>query len=99
MGRGRDNAVQPPREAKRVHGKAWAVMAASLAGLPLALIATTPSPVAASPAPVTIAYVTDVTGAGAAQTASSPAAFRGPHRIAKRTRWRSRPQACSARRR
>ena len=75
MGRGRSNAVQPLREAKRVHGKAWAVLAAALAGLPLALIATTPSPVAASPTPITIAYITDVTGAGAAQTASSPAAF------------------------
>jgi len=67
--------MQLLRGTKRVHRKAGAVLAATVAGLPLALMATTPSPVAASPAPITIAYITDLTGAGAAQTASSPAAF------------------------
>jgi ABC-type branched-subunit amino acid transport system substrate-binding protein len=54
---------------------AGAALAATVAGLPLAVIAIPPSQAAASPAPITIAYITDVTGAGAAQTASSPAAF------------------------
>ena len=51
------------------------VLAATLAVLPLGLVATAPGPVSATPAPITIAYITDVTGAGAAQTGSSPAAF------------------------
>jgi branched-chain amino acid transport system substrate-binding protein len=48
---------------------------AATAGLPLAFVATTTTPAGASPAPITIAYVTDVTGAGSSQNASSPAGF------------------------
>jgi ABC-type branched-subunit amino acid transport system substrate-binding protein len=53
-------------------------LTATVAGLPLALVATaaTPAtPAGASPAPITIAYVTDVTGEGAAENASSPSGF------------------------
>jgi len=53
------------------------VVSALVAGLPLALVASaTPSaPAGASPAPITIAYVTDLTGAGGAENADSPAGF------------------------
>jgi ABC-type branched-subunit amino acid transport system substrate-binding protein len=67
--------VQLLRGPERFRKVAGAVLAATVAGLPLAVIAIPPSQAAASPAPITIAYITDVTGAGAAQTASSPAAF------------------------
>jgi len=67
--------VQLLRGPERFHRVAGAALAATVAGLPLAVIAIPPSQAAASPAPITIAYITDVTGAGAAQTASSPAAF------------------------
>jgi ABC-type branched-subunit amino acid transport system substrate-binding protein len=50
---------------------------AALAGLPLSLLvtATASTPASASPAPITIAYVTDLTGEGGAENASSPAGF------------------------
>ena len=67
--------MQLLRGPERFRKVAGAVLAATVAGLPLAVIAIPPSQAAASPAPITIAYITDVTGAGAAQTASSPAAF------------------------
>ena len=67
--------MQLLRGPERFHRVAGAALAATVAGLPLAVIAIPPSQAAASPAPITIAYITDVTGAGAAQTASSPAAF------------------------
>jgi branched-chain amino acid transport system substrate-binding protein len=55
------------------------VVAASVAGLPLALVATTSAPASASESasasPITIAYVTDLTGEGGAENASSPAGF------------------------
>jgi branched-chain amino acid transport system substrate-binding protein len=55
------------------------VVAATVAGLPLALVATTSAPASASESasasPITIAYVTDLTGEGAAENANSPAGF------------------------
>ncbi len=60
-------------------GGSWrqlgATMAAALVGVPMGLVATTSSPASASPAPITIAYVTDLTGEGAPQNESSPAGF------------------------
>ncbi len=52
-----------------------AALGATLVSLPLTLVATTPTPAAASAAPITIAYVTSVTGPGAPEDGSSPAAF------------------------
>jgi ABC-type branched-subunit amino acid transport system substrate-binding protein len=48
---------------------------ALMVGLPTALVAATPSSAVASPAPITIAYITSITGPGAAEDASSPAGF------------------------
>jgi branched-chain amino acid transport system substrate-binding protein len=48
---------------------------AMLAGLPLLLIGTTAVTASASPAPITIAYITDLTGEGASENATSPAGF------------------------
>ena len=54
-----------------------AVVSALAAGLPLAVVATAsaPTPAGASGSPITIAYVTDLTGQGGAENADSPAAF------------------------
>jgi ABC-type branched-subunit amino acid transport system substrate-binding protein len=49
---------------------------AAMAGVPTALVGATPAPAAASPAPITIAYVTSVTGPGGPEDGSSPAAFK-----------------------
>ena len=46
-----------------------------MAAVPLSLLATATAPAAASPAPITIAYVTDLTGEGGSENASSPAGF------------------------
>ena len=46
-----------------------------LAGLPLLLIGTTAISAGASPAPITIAYITDLTGEGASENGTSPAGF------------------------
>ena len=46
-----------------------------LAGLPLLLIGTTAITADASPAPITIAYITDLTGEGASENGTSPAGF------------------------
>ena len=59
----------------RTHRTIALVVSALVTGLPLALVATTPTPAAASPAPITIAYVTDLTGAGGSQNSDSPAGF------------------------
>jgi branched-chain amino acid transport system substrate-binding protein len=59
----------------RAHRNVALALTAAVAGLPLAVVATSSVPAAASPAPITIAYVTDETGAGAAENASSPAGF------------------------
>jgi ABC-type branched-subunit amino acid transport system substrate-binding protein len=53
-------------------GLATLILAASA---PLAVVTSTASPAAASPAPITIAYVTSVTGPGASEDSSSPGAF------------------------
>jgi branched-chain amino acid transport system substrate-binding protein len=42
---------------------------------PLALLATSPTPASASPAPITIAYISSLTGPGGSQDGSSPAGF------------------------
>ncbi len=59
----------------RPHRTASAVLAAAVVGLPLSLMATTTAPAAASPAPITIAYVTDLTGEGGSENSTSPAGF------------------------
>ena len=59
----------------RVARQVGGALAAAATGLSLTLVAATPSPVAASASPITIAYVTDLTGAGAAENAGSQAAF------------------------
>jgi branched-chain amino acid transport system substrate-binding protein len=46
-----------------------------LAGLLLLLIGTTAITAGASPAPITIAYITDLTGEGASENGTSPAGF------------------------
>jgi branched-chain amino acid transport system substrate-binding protein len=51
------------------------VLAAAVAGLPLALLATSPTPASAAPAPITIAYISSLTGPGGAQDGSSPSGF------------------------
>ena len=48
---------------------------AMLAGLPLLLIGTTAVTASAAPAPITIAYITDLTGEGGSENATSPAGF------------------------
>jgi branched-chain amino acid transport system substrate-binding protein len=50
-------------------------LTAAMAGLPLTLVATSTTPAAASPAPITIAYITDLTGEGGAENANSPSGF------------------------
>jgi hypothetical protein len=54
----------------RPHRTTFAVLAAAVVGLPLSLMATTTAPAAASPAPITIAYVTDLTGEGGSQNST-----------------------------
>ena len=59
-------------------GKCWrtgTVLAAAVAGLPLALVATSQTPAAASPAPITIAYISSLTGPGGAEDADSVSGF------------------------
>src|ERR1700728_681777 len=46
-----------------------------LAGLPLLLVGTTAISAGASPAPITLAYITDLTGEGGSENATSPAGF------------------------
>jgi branched-chain amino acid transport system substrate-binding protein len=53
-----------------------AALGTTLASLPLTLLATTPTPAGASGSPITIAYVTSVTGPGAPEDGSSPAGFK-----------------------
>src|SRR5271166_316238 len=48
---------------------------AVLAGLPLLLVGTTAVTASAAPAPITIAYITDLTGEGGSENGTSPAAF------------------------
>jgi branched-chain amino acid transport system substrate-binding protein len=53
-----------------------AALLALMAGLPTAFVAATPVAAAASPAPITIAYITSITGPGASEDATSPGAFK-----------------------
>jgi branched-chain amino acid transport system substrate-binding protein len=53
-----------------------AAVVALTAGVPTALVTATPTTAAASPAPITIAYVTSVTGPGASEDGTSPGAFK-----------------------
>jgi branched-chain amino acid transport system substrate-binding protein len=46
------------------------------AGVPTAITTVGSTPAAASPAPITVAYVTSISGLGAAEDASSPAGFK-----------------------
>ncbi len=48
---------------------------AVLTGLPLLLVGTTAVTASASSAPITIAYITDITGEGASENSTSPAGF------------------------
>jgi branched-chain amino acid transport system substrate-binding protein len=57
-------------------GIVGAALLALMAGLPTAFAAATPVPAAASPAPITIAYITSITGPGASEDATSPGAFK-----------------------
>jgi branched-chain amino acid transport system substrate-binding protein len=52
-----------------------AVMAAAVTTAPLVMMGVSSSTAAASPAPITNAYITDLTGPGASENASSPAGF------------------------
>jgi branched-chain amino acid transport system substrate-binding protein len=66
------------RAVTRTHRGVIALLTAAVAGLPLAVIATSAPPAAAAAAsgsPITIAYVTDLTGEGGSENASSPAGF------------------------
>ena len=51
------------------------VLAAAVVGLPLALVATSSTPASAAPAPITIAYISSLTGPGGAQDGNSPSGF------------------------
>jgi branched-chain amino acid transport system substrate-binding protein len=48
---------------------------AMLTGVPLLLVATTAMTAGAAPAPITIAYITDLTGEGGSENGTSPAGF------------------------
>jgi branched-chain amino acid transport system substrate-binding protein len=62
------------RHSGRVSRRAGVMLAAAVVGLPLALTTSTSTP--ASPAPITIAYVSSLTGPGGAQDGDSPAGFK-----------------------
>src|ERR1039458_7162645 len=56
----------------------WRYLTAALAatvGLPLVFVGASASPAAASPKPITIAYITDLTGPGGSENGTSPAGF------------------------
>jgi branched-chain amino acid transport system substrate-binding protein len=66
----------PRRGAVTRKGRAIIPLAlAVLTGLPLALVGTTAVTASAAPAPITIAYITDLTGEGGTQNGTSPAGF------------------------
>jgi branched-chain amino acid transport system substrate-binding protein len=67
--------MQPLRSRSK-RGALGAALLALTAGLPSAFVATSASPAAASPAPITIAYITSVTGPGGSEDSSSPGAFK-----------------------
>ena len=59
----------------RVHRTMSMATLAAVAVLPAVMVGATATTAAASPAPITIAYITDLTGEGASENATSPAAF------------------------
>ena len=63
----------------RIRRSVGAALAAAVAGLPLSLAAVPSAPagasVRASDSPITIAYITDLTGEGASENGNSPAGF------------------------
>ena len=67
--------MRPKTGITRLRRKAGVVLAAAAAGLPVALVAVTPTPASATPAPITIAYISSLTGPGGSQDGDSPAGF------------------------
>src|SRR5580692_2545027 len=67
--------MRTPRSWAR-SGYLGAAMLALVAGVPTAYVAATPSAAQASAAPITIAYITSVTGEGASEDGTSPGAFK-----------------------
>ncbi len=59
----------------RVHRTMSTALLAAVATLPAVLVGATATTAAAAPAPITIAYITDLTGEGGSENASSPAGF------------------------
>ncbi len=59
----------------RLRGVLAAAVAVAATGVPLAAVVAAPTAAGASPAPITLAYVTDVTGEGASENGDSPAGF------------------------
>ncbi len=59
----------------RVHRTMSTAVLAAVAILPAVMVGATATTAGASPAPITIAYITDLTGEGASENASSPAGF------------------------
>jgi branched-chain amino acid transport system substrate-binding protein len=69
-------SVRRPRRRAGVRTRTWAAVAAAcVTALPAAVVAASPSPASAAPAPITIAYISSLTGPGGAQDGSSPAGF------------------------
>ncbi len=65
-----------PRRGRARSGALGAALLALMAGVPTAFVTATSAPAAASPAPITIAYVTSVTGPGGSEDGTSPGAFK-----------------------
>ena len=63
-------------ERMRPHRRVATALAAGVAVLPLLLAGAAATPATASPAPITIAFVTDLTGAGASENSTAPAGFK-----------------------
>jgi branched-chain amino acid transport system substrate-binding protein len=61
---------------RRRWGAAGAILLAVTAGVPSAFLSATPAAAASSAAPITIAYITSITGPGASEDATSPGAFK-----------------------
>jgi branched-chain amino acid transport system substrate-binding protein len=60
----------------RLHRKISLAVMAAATGLPLAVISASAAPASASPAPITIAYISSITGPGGSQDGTSPAGFK-----------------------
>ena len=77
-GSGEANTVEKPRHRAGTRRKRRAMVPAGLAvlaGLPLLVVGTTSVTASAAPAPITIAYITDLTGEGGSQNGTSPSGF------------------------